>query len=285
MIQSVFDSKRDGLYRDRVKDFFMDRLIRTESMAESHYHPYFEIFYLLKGSCRIFADHSLFFVSEGEMVILPPATLHRTQYESQVERITISFTREYCQLFDTVLGKDFFDRNFKMCRLELDSSTRKVLDSLLEEIETEKQKNDQFSESNVKVLFARVIVLLARKLKQTDGGKAGIGESEASIEKAARFIFENYGKDITLQEAAKVAGMRDTYFSRKFQEVTGYGFKEYLTSLRIQHSQQMLLNSSLTITQIAGACGFASSNYFGDAFKKLTGLSPREFRRGRKNFS
>ncbi len=261
----------------------MDRLVRSESMAESHYHPYFELFYLLKGSCRIFADHSLFFASEGEMVILPPSTLHRTQYENQVERITVSFTESFCHDFDDVLGKGFFENNFSMRKLTFDSVTRNKLNDLLAEIAVEKQKNDQFSKANIKALFARAGILLARTLKQSGGGAGGIGQAEMSIETAARFIFENYGKDITLQEAAEVAGMRDTYFSRKFQEVTGYGFKEYLTSLRIQHSQEMLLNSSLTITQIADACGFASSNYFGDAFKKLTGTSPREFRKIKGN--
>ena len=73
--------------------------------------------------------------------------------------------------------------------------------------------------------------------------------------------------------------MCSTYFSRKFMEVTGYGFKEYLTNVRIKRSQEMLITGKLTVTQIAFACGFADANYFGDAFRKCTGCSPREFRK------
>ena len=81
-------------------------------------------------------------------------------------------------------------------------------------------------------------------------------------------------------QASKMAGMRDTYFSRRFKEVTGLGFREYLLNVRIQHSMQMLLKSELSVTQIATACGFSDGNYFGDIFKKITGKSPREFRKG-----
>ena len=73
--------------------------------------------------------------------------------------------------------------------------------------------------------------------------------------------------------------MSPAYFSRKFKSVTGFGFKEYLTNIRIREAAQLLINTGKSVTDIALECGFGDGNYFGDAFKKIKGISPRDFRK------
>ena len=70
-----------------------------------------------------------------------------------------------------------------------------------------------------------------------------------------------------------------SYFSRKFKLCTGFGYKEYLITVRIIEACRLLLNTDMSITQIAENCGFDDSNYFGDCFKKIKGMSPREYRK------
>lgn len=279
MISSIYDSKTKGIYRDRVNDFLIDRLCRSESMTNSHYHPYFELFYLSKGKCRIFADHSLFSVNEGDLVILPPSTLHRTQYENIVERITVSFTPFFIKNFFESSGEINFTNKIKTCRLSFTEDTKAELEQIFETLIREEESPDQFSVLNKKSLLMKLLVILARNFNEKTDFADSSTAIEKSIQKAAEYIFYNFKNDITLEEAADIAGLRDTYFSRMFQEVTGYGFKEYLSHLRLQHSQKLLLNSKLSVTEIALECGFSNSNYFGDVFKKDTGLSPREFRK------
>lgn len=282
MQQTVYDTKRNGLFRDRVQDFLIDKLERSSSMTEAHYHPYYELFYLVKGSCRIFVDHSLFTVNEGEIIILPESTLHRTQYDTTIQRITVSFTRNFLQALMPLLGEDFLKNYIYMGKIKFDSSDRKTIEFLFHELlktgsGSGTSIQDHFSQIEQKSLVLRLLVFLAKKSADRKDEKT-IDERTAIIQKAAKFIFENYSREITLKDAASIAGMRDTYFSRIFQEVTGYGFKEYLLNIRIQHACQMLRTGNLKITQIALACGFSDGNYFGDIFKKRTGLSPREFR-------
>lgn len=279
MQQTIYDTKRNGLYRDRVQNLLVDRFRRSQSMMQSHYHPYFELFYVVEGNCRMFVDHNLFFASQGDLIIIPPSTLHRTQYEAEVDRITMSFTQSYADLLKTVAGDQFFSSNIQAGKLTFRAEKRIKAEEIFEELLSEEKKQDKYSEINRKSLCLKLFVLIARNAENINQIESLTNETEASIQKAAGFIFENYDKDISLQMAAEIAGMRDTYFSRKFQEVTGFGFKEYLTNIRIQHSQEMLRNGTLTITQIATACGFSNSNYFGDAFKKQTGISPRDFRK------
>ena len=57
------------------------------------------------------------------------------------------------------------------------------------------------------------------------------------------------------------------------------GFKEYISDVRIKNACEMLLNSSKSVTDIAFDCGFYDSNYFGDAFKSIKGMSPNKYRK------
>ena len=70
-----------------------------------------------------------------------------------------------------------------------------------------------------------------------------------------------------------------SYLSKKFKAVTGFGFKEYIVNVRIKNACRLLLETNKSITDIAFECGFNDSNYFGDSFRKIKGISPRKYRK------
>ena len=127
MNQKVFDNARNGFYRDTVKDFDIVFKDKEVSMGSSHYHPYFEICCVKKGQCRIFVDHNLFFVNEGEIVILPPSTLHRNQYEKEMpaERVNLSFTREFVEPFLRPLMPNFLEKTLVLGKLSFSGTERR----------------------------------------------------------------------------------------------------------------------------------------------------------------
>ncbi len=287
MEQTVFDSKKKGFYRDSVHSVYIEREVKTQSMAQAHYHPYFEFYFVTGGKCKMFAAHSVSSLSAGEVIILPPGTLHRSQYENcAVERFTLYFTEKYLKDLIPLLGTSFMNEKLKKCTVAFSGEKLKNLERCFYDIlklQNENQNNSveaKFNSLQIKIRLLEILNLIASNSQIEENPSVAKSKSQAEIEKSAKFIFENYAQEITLVQAAKMAGMRDTYFSRRFKEVTGLGFREYLLNVRIQHSMQMLLKSELSVTQIATACGFSDGNYFGDIFKKITGSSPREFRKG-----
>ncbi|MCR5607024.1 MAG: AraC family transcriptional regulator [Treponema sp.] len=281
MDNKYFDNQKDGLYRDMEKDFQIERKSKPCFMSYAHYHPHYELFYVINGSCRLFVEHQLFYVNSGDMVLLQPSTMHRSQYEddSPIDRITLSFKKKYLENIKDIIGADFLETDSSAEKMVFKGEAQKNLIHTLEEMLKEDSKKDKYSEINKKSLFLNLLVQIKRNTANATEKENLIDESTASIQKAAKYIFDNYNEDVTLEAASHIAGMRDTYFSRRFQEITGSGFKEYLTNIRIQHSEEMLSTGKLSITQIALACGFTDGNYFGDVFKKKTGLSPRAFRK------
>ena len=95
-------------------------------------------------------------------------------------------------------------------------------------------------------------------------------------------VYENCHSHITLSDTALKFHISRSYLSKKFKAVTGFGFKEYLINIRIQNACRMLLETNRSITDISLSCGFNDSNYFGDAFRHVKGVSPNHYRKNRE---
>ena len=100
-----------------------------------------------------------------------------------------------------------------------------------------------------------------------------------AMQKAVDYIKRRYASRLTLEEVADYVGYSPAYFSRIFREDTGLGFKEYLNELRVEKGCGLLLNSRLTITEIAAMLGFNDQSHFCKVFKLFTGVTPDRYRK------
>ena len=142
-------------------------------------------------------------------------------------------------------------------------------------MEQEKLENGPFVKARMAHLLQSVLLAaLCHGKKRTPC----TGEAADKIQEVARYISENYYMPLSLHDAAQMAFMEDTYFSKRFKKLTGFGFQEYLTQTRIRAAERLLAESDLPIGEIAEQCGFTSSNYFGDSFRHWKGLSPTAYR-------
>jgi two-component system response regulator YesN len=91
--------------------------------------------------------------------------------------------------------------------------------------------------------------------------------------KALDYIQEHYKEDLTRGQAAEAACVSQAYLSRLFSQKLHTTFNRYLTDLRIERAGRLILETSLSIKEIAFAVGFHDPDYFGKVFKKLKGIS------------
>ena len=98
------------------------------------------------------------------------------------------------------------------------------------------------------------------------------------VEAATKYINERLTEDLTVFTLAEQFHVARNYFSRLFKKEMGEGCNEYITRLRIEKAKQLLGASRLKTYEIAEKVGYNDTNYFSLAFKKNTGLSPKEFR-------
>ena len=92
------------------------------------------------------------------------------------------------------------------------------------------------------------------------------------------YLDRHFAEDLTLEDAAAVAGFSKFHFSRTFKQLSGCNFSEYLCHRRIKSSEALLMKPDLSISQIALQSGFSSVSTFNRTFKKLKGCTPTQYR-------
>lgn len=98
------------------------------------------------------------------------------------------------------------------------------------------------------------------------------------IKEALSFIEQNFQNDITVEEIAACCGLNRSYFGKIFHEVLGKSPQEFLISYRMTKATELLKLTSLSIAEVGSAVGYSNQLHFSRAFKKIYGISPRQWR-------
>ncbi|KHF41572.1 response regulator transcription factor [Halalkalibacter okhensis] len=101
---------------------------------------------------------------------------------------------------------------------------------------------------------------------------------EAAMEKAKRYMQENFTKEIGIEAVCEEVLLSVSYFSVLFKEKTGVTFLEYLTKLRIEHACVLLKTTDLKTYEIANMVGYSDQRYFSQVFKKRLQMTPSQYR-------
>ena len=99
------------------------------------------------------------------------------------------------------------------------------------------------------------------------------------IHKTMQYMRTHYAEKITLEQMAGKVYLSTAYFSRIFNEEMGCSFNNYLNTIRIEKSKEMLLLPHMRMTDIALLVGFEDQSYFTKVFKRVTGMSPLDYRK------
>ena len=274
------------MIKDQGLDFIADRIKREQyfDMKQSHFHPYYEIYYLYSGKRRFFVNDTLYTLGRGDILLINKNVLHRTTYISDEthERFALNFSDKYLEPFmDKSVKQQILDC-FEQPLLSIQLNRRDYIEDLFQKIINESNHLDEFSSRLMENYFQELIIFLIRYQKSNVASIMPASLTDEIIQNTAKYIRQNYTQNITLDLAASHANMSATYFSKKFKTVTGFGFKEYLCNIRLTEASKRLLETNDSITTIALECGFSDSNYFGDVFKKLKGISPLQYRKTRE---
>lgn len=97
-------------------------------------------------------------------------------------------------------------------------------------------------------------------------------------QKVIEIVQKDYRQDLTLKLVADRLHLNAVYLGQVFKKEMHNSFSQYLNQIRIKRAQQLLLHSNLNINEIADEIGYNNTNYFSKMFKKLNGITPKEFR-------
>ena len=265
-----------------ITDFKITKIKRGPyfDMKASHIHPMYEIYYLLDGTRKIFFDDSIYLLHGGDLAFIPINTIHKTSHinDGTHERIAITFGDTYISdLKHTISDVSLRDIFYSEPVMHFSGAERDKIEDLMNKLLLEFEQPDDFSQIAIHSCLQELLIDLIRHKHYKRGEY--IDTADRQMQKAARYIRNNYREDIDLAAIAQTVSLSPGYLSKKFKASTGFGYREYLVLVRIQAASVMLLETNKSVAEIARACGFRDSNYFGDVFKREKGVSPSKYRK------
>ncbi len=140
-------------------------------------------------------------------------------------------------------------------------------------------QHDIFAASGRKETFRQAAIDL---LQQAAGSKqeamTGAKYSHV-ISRAEKYVAENFcDPNISLISVAKYVGLSSAHFSTVFSQTLGRSFINYLTAMRIERAKELLSTTNMKLANIAMEIGYNEPNYFSHVFRKLEGITPKEYR-------
>jgi two-component system, response regulator YesN len=103
------------------------------------------------------------------------------------------------------------------------------------------------------------------------------------LRKALEYLDAHFDQTLTLEMLAGRAKLSVSRLAHRFKEETGTTLIEYLTWVRIGHAQRLLSESDMSCLKIADEVGYNNQSYFSRAFRRVTGITPRQYRHGGKS--
>ncbi|MBQ8526394.1 MAG: helix-turn-helix transcriptional regulator [Clostridia bacterium] len=276
MARETFKDIRMNDWKNIPKSFFYAEKIRADYINDFdmpfHYHPYYELYYLLEGSCVHLIGKNKYILKPGDWILIPCDAEHRVYYNtSPHERILFRFTRNYIPY--SLLDKMYL---FNLNPMYVaNDNTRENIDNIMFRILSEYKNSDEYSDEIYKNLLFELLVYFIRK--SSDGDIIKI--TDLITEHAIDYINVNYAENITLEKLADLNDVSPGYMSRKFKSDTGVNISEYIRKVRIKQAKILLLETNDSISQISEKCGFTDSNYFSYIFKQEENISPLRYRK------
>ena len=253
-----------------------------------HFHPEIELTYIVRSSGTRYVGDSIRLFEPGDLVLLGPNLPHCWENHSPLneekdhvaEAVVIQFDRKF-------MGAEFFRIPEMMAINELlDRSAQGLYFHGLTAEQIGPRVLDLESRTPVQQLSELLLILqtLAESteydLLSSRGFVAQLAHTESEkINLVFDYLRENFKTRISLDEVAALTHMTPSAFCRFFKTRTNKTFIQYVNEFRIGYASRLLIESDLTVSQIAGESGFHNMANFNRLFRRIRNTSPLRFRK------
>lgn len=222
--------------------------------CEMHSHKEWEIIYNISGNNRSVIDKTTYDIAAGDIMIIPPHTLHNGCSD-------VFYTDMYIQAKEIDFHKPIVIHDY-------DGNILKLFFIL--------HKTFMQKDSNYANLCDSLLDAICQYIKKYASSEC----RHAFVYDVKDFIYENVSNsDFKISQIAEYVGYNIDYIRRNFVKATGKTPLKYLLLLRFSLAKKLLLQETyFSVEDVASKCGFADAFYFSTAFRKETGLTPTDYR-------
>ncbi|MBQ8163121.1 MAG: helix-turn-helix domain-containing protein [Clostridia bacterium] len=226
----------------------------------AHIHRNFELVTVTDGELLVTVGKKEYLLKAGESVLIFPNQIHELKTPNISAHTLCIFSPQLVRAYGKI-----FDSKIPECnKFNLDKIYQNQIDEL----------DDKKSILELKGLLYSVVACFDKQSKYISVEK----DRKDLLFTVFKFVEENYARECKLSVLADKTSYNYVYLSKYFTKRTGITYTEYVNRYRVNESCYRLINTDKTILEIAYECGFDSLRSFNRNFKRITGISPSQYR-------
>lgn len=248
-----------------------------------HWHTPFELIMPTKNSYTVVCGGHTYELREGDVILICPAIVHELFAPPHGERIIFQPDISVLGIHEIDVISQVISPAVLITKEAYPEIYVPIHDQMLA-IRDEYLSEKTYLEASIYSRFLDILVRVGRNYTESaqraiDATATKQKEYVEKITSVCNYIGEHYAEDLTLENAAEMAGFSKYHFTRLFRQVTNVSFYKYLSQKRIAHAKELLISGNYSIMEVAYLSGFSSHGAFTRMFKQVTGVSPHEFRK------
>ncbi|MFC4302342.1 helix-turn-helix domain-containing protein [Cohnella boryungensis] len=255
-----------------------------------HFHDAFELALFLKADISIFIKDRKYDIRDGDLLFIDSYEIHRMVYkpDQHYKRYVLNFQHRFVQDLLRTLGQESLFQAIRSnpnAKIRLNLKQRLSMEEHFSRLMTlnaslAENRDDGTMQAE---LTMRLILLLQEVYRIGQAQRQARSDSRLHllVVDMLLYIDSRYSEDIQLEQLAAAVGKSKYYICRLFKESTTFTIVEYIQYRRVIEAQKKLLESDMHIIDIGLACGFQSLQHFYRVFKRISRLTPAQYRAGR----
>jgi len=257
----------------------------SQGPADFHFHEFMELVVIESGRGIHFTETESYPVAAGDAFVIRKRAAHGYSNTNDLRLTNVLFypdqlalpfkelesLRGYHALFETRPTRKFYGLE---SHLRLDLKQLALFTNLTGALEQELKKREDGFSFMAKALLMQIICSLSRLYEHR---QTMTRHPLARIAPAIAYLEKNYTGPIRQSELTALAHTSLSNLYRDFKSATGLSPKEYLIRLRVMRGAELLRRGELNVTETAFQTGFNDGNYFSRQFRRIMGMSPRQF--------
>ena len=260
-----------------VKHLYSERRTPGELCFAMHWHDRMELLYVLSGSLELHAQEGKYTVPAGQTAVAAPRQLRGgfAGGEGVVYHVFMFDVEKFCNA--TIAAQKYL---VPICEGKT-GFLRVIDDDGMREAETRLLAALEDRENHPLLVIGIIYELLSILYRFRNEDIRGLLKQNQAFSEILKYVNDRFAGKLSPKEVSARFGYNETYFCRRFKEITGLTFTGYLLALRMECAQKLLTETQEEIGTIAWKCGYADVSYFSHCFKKQYGVSPMGFRKGK----
>ncbi len=253
---------------------------------EGESHNFWEMTYIDRGRVLVCRDDEEIELGQGEIIFHRPNEFHSIRaLDSAPNFFVVSFVctspaMQYFEKHHSALNKPL--RNFISAIVKEAEQTYVIPknDTSLKKL-TKKENAPIGAEQLIKTYLEQLFIFLIRDI--TKAGEISVFPNKESMENhlitsIKSLIAENVEHSLRVEDICARIGYSKSYLSSLFRDQTGTTITGYSTRMKIDAAKRMIREDGLNFAQISDRLSFDNPQYFSRVFKRVTGMSPTEFK-------